>query len=88
MGQVVVGIVYGGYSAHDFIAALGEEERNPRVLIEGVLLGVELLSLGDKERGDPVRVVPVLRERVLYEPVYVGAGRGGTNLRRTRDRAL
>ncbi len=88
MGPVVVEVVYGGYAANDLTAALGEEESDPRMLVEGVLLGVELLSLGDKERGDPVRVVPVLRERVLYEPVYVGAGRGGANLRRTRDRAL
>ncbi len=88
MGPVVVEVVYGSYAANDLTAALGEEESDPRMLVEGVLLGVELLSLGDKERGDPVRVMSVLRERVLYEPVYVGAGRGGANLRRTRDRAL
>jgi len=84
----MVGVVYGGYAANDLTDTLGEEEGDPRVLVEGVLLGIELLSFGDEERGDPVRIVSVLCERVLYKPVYVDAGRGGADLRRARNRIL
>lgn len=42
---VVVVVVDGGDAPNDLAVALGQEEIDPGVLVEGVLLGVELLAL-------------------------------------------
>jgi hypothetical protein len=42
---VVVVVVDGGDAPNDLAVALGQEEIDPGVLVEGVLLGIELLAL-------------------------------------------
>ena len=42
---VVVVVVDGGDAPNDLAVTLGQEEIDPGVLVEGVLLGVELLAL-------------------------------------------
>jgi hypothetical protein len=79
VGLVVVVVVYGGDAPYDLAVALGQEELYPRVLVEGVLLGIELFTLCDEQRGDPVGVVAVPNERVPDKALYVGAGPGGSD---------
>jgi hypothetical protein len=69
----VVVVVYGGNAPDGLAVALGDKEVHPRVVVEGVLSRVELLSLGKEEGRDPVRIIPVPRERVADKALYVGA---------------
>ena len=52
--------------------ALGKEELDPSMLVEGVLLRVELLPLPDQQRRHPVRVLSVLSEGIFDEPLKIG----------------